>query len=104
MQGQPERQVPQLLVRAPLCRFWPHYEHFGAEAWLLDPEDDRLMLLMLPCGSSKTDQTPPSVDPLVWPHKVGQLLDKPGQIAIKNEFIVCSKYGMSEKIYITDAD
>jgi hypothetical protein len=35
----------------------PHQEPFGAEAWLLDPEDIRLMLLMLPCGSSKADKT-----------------------------------------------
>jgi len=42
-----------------------HQEPFGAEAWLLDPEDDRLMLLMLPCGSSKADHTQLAADPSI---------------------------------------
>jgi hypothetical protein len=43
----------------------PHQEPFGAEAWLLEPEDNRMLLLMLPFGSSKADETPPAADPSV---------------------------------------
>jgi hypothetical protein len=43
----------------------PHHEPLGAEALLLDPEDNRLMLLMLPCGSSKADQTQLAADPSI---------------------------------------
>ena len=43
----------------------PHQGAFGAEAWLLDPEDNRLLLLMILCGSGKAEQTPPADDPSV---------------------------------------
>lgn len=36
----------------------PRQEAFGAEAWLLDPEDNRLLLLLLPWGSRQLMRAP----------------------------------------------
>jgi hypothetical protein len=69
IKGVPERDlgavVRQKVAELDLGAFVPgppHQAPFGAEAWLLDPEDNRLLLLMLPFGSSKADETPPAAD------------------------------------------
>jgi len=57
--------ITNVLDQGASVQVLPHQEPFGAEAWLPDPEDNRLMLLMLPLGSSKADETMPEANPSV---------------------------------------